>query len=210
MTASSELSASPRTLIGKASTKLAHSDQIPAVLYGHGREPLSLSLYLHDFNLFVQHHGGGSTLVELKIEGEKKPVNAMLREVQHNPVKGTPIHVDFVAVSMTEVTHAIVPVHLINDPAGVKAGGVLTVVMHEVNISAKPGDIPESLEADVAALEIGDSLHVKDIVVPEGVEITDDTEAVVASVQAPRVETEEEEGAVAAEPELIGSKGDEE
>jgi len=209
MTASSELSAAPRTIIGKASGKLAQVDQIPAVLYGHGREPLALALSRHDFELFVQHHGSGSTLVELNIEGEKKPVNAMMREVQHNPVKGTALHVDFVAVSMNEITHATVPVHLVNDPEGVKAGGTLTIAMHELNIAAKPGDIPEFIETDVSALEIGDTLHVADVTAPKGVEITDDPEMVVASVQAPRVETEEE-GAEQAEPEVIGSKSEEE
>lgn len=205
MTASSELSATPRQITGKTSKRLAHVGQIPAVLYGHGREPMAIALDRHDFEIFAAHHGG-STLVEVKLEGEKKPINAMIREIQRSPIKGNVLHVDFVAVSMTEKIHAAVPLHLVNDPAGVKAGGTLTVVMHEVNVEGLPGDLPEAIECDVAALEIGDSLHVSDVVAPKGLTLLDDAEAIVASVQAPRVEVEEVEGEEAAEPELIGSK----
>lgn len=205
MTASNELTALPRTLIGKTSTRLGHVGQIPAVLYGQGREPLSIAIDRHEFELFSTHHSG-ATLVELKVEGEKKPVNAMVREVQRSPVKGNVLHIDFVAVSMTEKIHAAIPLHLVSDPEGVKAGGVLTVNLHELNVEALPGDLPEALEWDVASLEMGDTLHVGDIKAPAGIELLDDPEAIIASVQAPRVEVEEEEGVEAAEPELIGAK----
>lgn len=209
MTATSELAASQRTVIGKAASKLAQTGDVPAVLYGHGREPLALTLSRHDLELFFAHHSAGSVLVGLSVDG-KKPINAMVREVQHSPVKGTMLHVDFVEVSMNEVVHAVLPLHLVNDPQGVKAGGILTVNIHEINVSSKPGDLPEVLEWDVAALEIGDSLHVGQIVPPKGVSITDDPEAVVASVQTPRVEMETEEGAEVTEPEVIGAKTEEE
>lgn len=205
MTAASELTAAPRQIIGKASTRLAHAGQIPAVLYGRGRDPLPLALSRHDFELFSAHHSG--TLVELTVEGEKKPVNVMIREIQRSPVKGTVLHVDFVAVSMTEKIHAALPLHLINDPAGVKAGGILTVTLHELNVEALPGDLPEALECDVAALEIGDTLHVGDVQPSPGVVILDDSELLVASVQAPRLEeVESEEAEEAAEPEIVGAK----
>jgi len=210
MTATSELTALPREMIGKSSTRLGHVGQIPAVLYGQGREPIAIAIDRHEFELFSAHHSG-ATLVELKVEGEKKPVNAMVREVQHSPVKGTVLHVDFVAVSMTETIHAAVPLHLVGDPAGVKAGGVLTVNMHELNVESLPGDLPEALEWDVAGLEMGDTLHVGDVTPPKGIVLLDDAEAIVASVQAPRAEEEVEEGVVeVAEPELIGSTPTEE
>jgi len=210
MTATSELAAAPREIIGKASKRLAHANQIPAVLYGRGRDAMSIAVSKHEFELFMSHHAAGAALVELKLEGEKKPVNAMVREVQRSPIKGNILHVDFVAVSMTEVVHAVVPLHLVNDPAGVKAGGVLTVNMHELNIEALPGDLPESIEWDVAALEMGDTLHLADITAPKGIKLLDDPEAIVASVQAPRVEVEEAELEEAAEPEVIGAKAEEE
>ena len=158
----------------------------------------------------MSHHAAGAALVELKLEGEKKPVNAMVREVQRSPVKGNILHIDFVAVSMTEVVHAVVPIHLLNDPAGVKAGGILTINMHELNIEALPGDLPESLEWDVSALEMGDTLVLSEIEAPEGIKFLDDPESIVASVQAPRVEVEEVEEEEAAEPEIIGAKAEEE
>ena len=210
MTATSELNASPRTVIGKTSGKLAQTGEVPAVLYGHGREPLALTLSKHDLDLFLAHHAAGSSLVDLLVEGQKKPVKAMVREVQHSPVKGSALHVDFVEVKMNEMVHALLPLHLVNDPAGVKAGGVLTVNVHEINVSAKPADLPEVMEWDVSALEVGDSLHVRDIVAPKGVEIHDDPDAVVASVQAPRVEVEVEAGAEQVEPEVIGAKSESE
>lgn len=206
MTVSTELTATPRTVIGKASRRLAAVNEIPAVLYGHGREPLAVSVSRHDFELWAAHHAAGAGVVELKLEGEKKPINAMVREVQRSPIKGNVLHVDFVAVSMTEVVHAVVPIHLVNDPAGVKAGGILTINMHELNIEALPGDLPEAIEWDVAEMEMGDTLHLADIAAPEGIRLLDDPESIVASVQAPRVEVEEVEVGEEAEPELIGAK----
>jgi large subunit ribosomal protein L25 len=104
----------------------------------------------------------------------------------------------------------VVTLRFVNDAAGVKAGGVLTIDKHEINIEAKPAEIPETLELDVSALEIGDSLHVSDIVAPKGVEILDDADLIVASVIPPTVEVEEEEASATTEPEVIGAKAEEE
>lgn len=210
MTASTILPAYTRQVIGKANRRLARENRIPAVLYGLGREALSLSIDRHDFELLMSHHASGSMLVELEVEGEKKPVNAMIREMQTSPVKGQIIHVDFLAVEMNKAVHALVAVRYVNDPAGVKAGGILTTNFHEVNVEAMPGDLPEAIDVDVAALEIGDTLHVSDIVAPSGVTILDDPEEVLASVQPPRVEVEEEVVVEEAEPEVIGGKPEEE
>lgn len=205
MTASNALTALPREVVGKSSAKLGHVGQIPAVLYGRGRDPLSIAIDRHEFELFSAHHSGAA-LVELKVKGEKKPVNAMVREIQRSPIKGTVLHVDFVAVSMTEKVHASLPLHLVNDPAGVRAGGVLTINLHELNVEALPGDLPEFIEWDVTDLEMGETLLVGDVKPPKGIELLDDAEATIASVQAPRVEVEEVEGEEAVEPELIGAK----
>ena len=151
----------------------------------------------------------GSTIVDLEIAGTKKPVPAMIREMQRSAVKGTILHVDFLAINVNKPVHATLALRLVNDPEGVKAGGNLTVNLHEISVEAKPADLPEALEVDVAALQIGDSIHVSDIAAPSGVTILDDAEAIVASVQAPRVEVEEAEEE-AAEPELIGSKDESE
>ncbi len=210
MAESTVLTVFPRTVVGKANQRLGAEGQIPAVLYGMGREALPIGLDRHDFELFMSHHAAGSTLVEIQIEGEKAPVNAIIRELQTSPIKGTILHVDFMAVSLDIPISAVVSIRLINDPAGVKAGGVLTTDKHDVNVEAKPKDIPEYLEVDVSALEVGDSLHVSDIVAPKGVTLLDDADAVIASVIPPAVEVEEEEVAAQAEPELIGAKPEEE
>ena len=210
MTASTLLPVFPRTIIGKANRRLSHENRIPAVLYGPGRDTVSLSIDRHDFEQLMLHHASSSIIVELQVEGEKKPVNAMIREMQVSPIKGEIIHVDFMVIQMDVAVHASITLHYVNDPEGVKAGGVLTTNFHEINVEAKPGDLPESIDVDVAALEIGDTLHVRDIVAPKDVTILDDPDEVLVSVQAPRVEEEVEEVAVAAEPELIGGKDEEE
>lgn len=211
MTAASALPAYPRETIGKASRRLASVGQIPAVLYGPGHEATSIALDRHSFEIFMAHHAAGSTVVDLSIEGTKKPISAMIREVQHSPVKGQIIHVDFLEVSMNKSVHAVVTLHLVNDPAGVKAGGILTTSLHEVNVEAKPGDLPETIDVDVSGLGMGDALHVGDIVAPKGVTITDDPQAIVASVTVPRGAAEEAEFATSATeevaaPEVIGEK----
>jgi large subunit ribosomal protein L25 len=212
MTSSTILTAYQRDVVGKASHRLAAEGRIPAVLYGTGREAISLSVDRHDFELLIAHHSTGSTIFELEVEGEKTPVNALIRELQTNPVKGTITHIDFLAVAMDQLIQASVTLHFVNDPAGVRAGGVLTTNFHEITVEAKPGDLPAGLDVDIAALEIGDSLHVSDIVVPAGVTIVDDPGEVLISVQAPRLEVEEEvEGeGEEAEPEVIGEKAEEE
>jgi large subunit ribosomal protein L25 len=212
MAPSNQLAATERSEIGKTSRKLATEGKIPAVLYGPGRAPVSLALDRHDFELFASHHASSSTVVELKIEGSDKVINAMIREVQHSAVMGTILHVDFIEISLDKLVHAAITIHLLNDPAGVRAGGVLTSSMHELNVEAKPNDLPDSIEVDVSALEIGDSLHAGQVELPARVTLLDDPEAVIASVQAPRAEVEEvpveaEEGA---EPEVIGAEESEE
>lgn len=208
MTASTELVVSSREVIGKASHRLAAQGQLPAVLYGANRDPMPIAVDRHDFEQFAARHAAGSTLVELHLEGAGKPINAMIREIQHSPIKGNIVHIDFQEVAMNKPVHASVSLSLVNDPAGVKAGGVLTVNVHEINVEAKPAELPEVIEHDVSALEVGDVLHMGDIAAPKGVALLDDPEIVVASVTAPTVAEEPE--LEAAEPEVIGEKTEEE
>lgn len=207
---SSTVNAAPRDVIGKANRRLA-GKSVPAVLYGFGVEPQALSIDRHDFELFMAHHAAGSTLVELQIEGQKGTINAMIRDVQRSAVKGGILHVDFLAVSMDKEVHAVLPIHLVNDPAGVKAGGLLNASLHELNVTAKPGDLPEAIELDVEALEVGESLHVSDVTAPAGVTIIDDPDLIVASVVPPRgPEAEEAALEEGAEPEVVGAEKEEE
>lgn len=206
MSVTAELTVTPRTVIGKANRRLARSGQIPGVLYGHGHATVPVAVDRHEFEQWAAHHSAGSSIVRLHVEGEKRPVDAVVREIQRSSVKGTILHVDFFAVAKDKPITATVPLHLVNDPAGVRAGGVLTVNVHEISIEALPKDLPEHIEHDVSALEIGDSLLLGDIPMPAGVTLLDDPELIVASVQAPRVEVEEAAAVEVTEPEVIGAK----
>jgi large subunit ribosomal protein L25 len=204
------LVAHTRQTVGHANRRLTSTHQIPAVVYGKGHDNMPVALDRHDFENFMTHHGA-TGLVQLKIDGENKAVNAVIRDIQYSVVKGSVLHVDFMAVKMDETIHATVPVHLIGEPEGVRIdGGVLTVNVHEVNIEALPGDLPDVIEYDVEALKVGDSVSIAELAVPKGVKILDDVEAVVASVQGARVEEAEVAAEEAAEPEVIGEKAEEE
>lgn len=208
MSESIEITAFPREVVGHANRRLAQSGQIPAVLYGHDRASKVIALDRHDFELLMSHHSPGSTIVAISIEGEKKPVNAVVKEIQRSPVKGSILHVDFQVIRMDEVIHVTVPLRFVGDSAGVKAGGILTETAHQVNIEAKPKDIPAAIEADVSALEVGDSLRLGQVEVPHGVRILDDAEEILCSVVAPAVAVEEEVGVEEeVQPEVIGEKG---
>jgi large subunit ribosomal protein L25 len=207
-----EITAVPREVVGKANRRLASAGLIPAVLYGHDRPTKIIAVDRHDFELLMTHHAQGSTIVEIHIDGDKRPVNAVVKEVQHSPIKGNILHIDFQVIRMDEAIHVPVPLRYVGDPAGVKAGGILTENVHQVNIEAKPKDIPESLEVAVDALEIGDSLHLADVVVPQGVKILDDLDEILCSVLPPAVVVEVEVAAAeeAEEPEVVGEKSAEE
>ena len=208
MTEAIEINAFHRDVVGKANRRLASEDKIPAVLYGHDRATKVLAVGRHDFELLMSHHTAGSTIVSLVIEGEKRPINAVIKEVQHSPVKGSILHVDFQVIRMDELIHVTMAIRYVGDSAGVKAGGVLTENVHAVNVEAKPKDLIESIDVDVSALEIGESLRLGEVPMPHGVKLLDDPEEILCSVLAPAVEVEVEVEAAeeGAEPEVIGEK----
>ncbi|MDF1542251.1 MAG: 50S ribosomal protein L25 [Anaerosomatales bacterium] len=211
MTESAHIQARVRETTGKQNRRLAGSSEIPAVLYGPARDTVSLALDRHEFELMMAHHGAGSTIVSIALEAEKKPVNAVIREVQHSPVKGNILHVDFLAIRMDQKLQATLSFNFVGDSPGVKAGGVLMHSMREVMVEALPADLPDSIDVDISELEMGHAITVADLVAPEGVEITDDPEGVVCSVTVPTLEpTEEELAEEVAEPEVIGEEASEE
>jgi large subunit ribosomal protein L25 len=212
MTEATTLQARSRDIIGRANRRLASAGQIPAVLYGAGfPQGMPIAIDRHDFELFLAHHSAGSSLISLAVEGEKKPVNAVVRDVQYSPVKGTVLHVDFLAVRMDQAIHATVPFRLVNDPEGVKSGGVLVVDLHDASVEALPKDLPEAIEVDISRLHVGESMRLAEVVLPDGVTLLGDPDAIVCSVQAPRAEVEEVEVVEeVAEPELVGEEEAEE
>jgi len=212
MTDATAIKATPRTVIGKSAHLLGPAGQIPAVLYGAGRESAPIALDRHDFELFMAHHEGSGGLIELQLEGEAKPIAAMLKQIQKSPIKGTIVHVDFLAVRMDQVVQTPVNLHFVGDPVGVRdGGGVLLHELREVTVEALPNELPEYIEVDVAEMEVGDTLHVSDIVTPKGVTIIDEGENIVCSVTTPTAEPTEEEIAASAEvtqPEVIGESSE--
>jgi large subunit ribosomal protein L25 len=206
MTETVTLSAERRQDAGKgAARKLRAGGRVPAVIYGSGRETESLSLQLAEFDKMLQRIAGGSTIIDLQVEGTE--VRVLIREVQRHPTRKTVTHVDFLEVHAGEALTLEVPLALVGTPDGVRnGGGVLEQFLRESEIEVLPKDIPERGKVDVEALTIGDSLHVADIAV-ENAKILTDAKTTVCTVVPPRVEAEptegieEEEGA--AEPELI-------
>jgi large subunit ribosomal protein L25 len=211
--AETRLVASARDESGKGvARKLRASGRVPAVLYGQGADPMPLSVDARELSHLL-HAGGANVLVDLEVDGEQHL--AMPREIQRDHIKGRYWHVDFFAVSRTEKITVNVPVRLVGEPAGVKLGGVLEHHLWEVQVECLPTNVPEAIELDVSALEIGDSLRVSDLATPDGAEITSNLEESIVAVQQPqaRVELEEEaaeavEGAEAQE-EGAGATGDE-
>jgi large subunit ribosomal protein L25 len=199
------LSAEERAVTGKgAARKIRQGGRIPAVIYGHGRESLALTVSSTELEKVLSQTHGGSVLVQLTINGST--TRTLMREIQRHPTKRTPIHVDFLEVHAGERLRVDVPLVLHGSPDGVRnAGGVLEQFLRELEIEVLPRDIPERIEIDVTALKVGNSLHVEDVTV-ENAKILTDRDVTICSVVPPRVEEEPapeelEEGA--AEPELI-------
>ncbi|MHB1342140.1 MAG: 50S ribosomal protein L25 [Coriobacteriia bacterium] len=209
MTETIEITAETRTRVGKSSGILGAAGKLPAVVYGVGIESKAITLDRHAFEQIALHTGIGSTLFKLAVDGEK-PLNVMVKDVAHDPIKGTILHVDFWAIKMTQTIATSVPINYIGSSVGEKSGGVLIHELREVHIESLPTALPEHLDLDVSDLEVGMSLHVRDLVAPEGVTLMDDPDTIICAVTAPTKAIEEEEVEEVAEPEVIGEKSAEE
>ncbi len=189
---------------------------LPGSLYGGGAEPVSMALDSHDFEMLIHHSRGGEHAV-LKMEFADAPqlnTAVLVKAVQHHPLRGQMIHVDFLRIRLDERIETVVPVEVTGQAPGVVEGGVLDHPLRELDIECLALEVPEAILVDVSALQIGESIHVRDLVVPQGVTVLTDPERPVAAVLAPRVEAVEEgaeaaEGEGSAQPEVIG-KGKEE
>jgi large subunit ribosomal protein L25 len=208
--------ANRREVIGKKVKNLRRDGELPAVVYGHNIDPISISLDYREASKTLDAISP-SALVVLEIEGEKH--YTLVRDKQRNPVRRTIIHVDFQAVSLTETVRADVTINLIGEAPAVDTYlGILVPSLEQLSIECLPTDLPDSIDVDITGLEeIGDSLLVSDIQAPEGVEILSDPDDVVVVVIAQAAEEVEEEEEVeleeGMEPELVErgeAEGDEE
>ncbi|MBN1480469.1 50S ribosomal protein L25 [candidate division KSB1 bacterium] len=201
------LNVETRTGLGTGAVKkLRRQNKIPGIFYFHGSKNLPFVVDRAELHSVWGHESG---LLEI-IFDSKTHKKCVVRDIQFDPVKGTPIHIDLMGIKMTEKLRVNVHIQLNGTPDGVKnAGGVLQHTIRELEVECLPTDIPDSIEVDVTELGIGDSIHVSDIMV-ENVTVLTDPSTVIATVSAPRViaeqEVVEEEGEEEAQPEVISQK----
>jgi large subunit ribosomal protein L25 len=209
-----KLKAEPRTATGRsAARKLKARGVIPAIIYGAKDKAQPLQLSARDINAMLSQASGENILVELEIAGEKSNRTALVQEIQHSPVGGDVLHIDFHAVSMDEKIQAEVPLEPTGIANGVKNfGGLLEQSLRTLAVECLPRDLPDRITVDVSNLNIGDSIHVRDIKLPPGVAAKVQSELTAFSVLAPAVEEEPvvaEAEAAAAGPEVIKEKKEE-
>ena len=199
-----ELTAVKRDRAGKGSSRaLRRNGQIPAVIYGDKKAPVSIALPYKEVHLKIHAGGFMTTIATINVDGEK--IQVLPKDYQMDPVRGFTTHVDFLRVSRNTMVTVEVPVHFLNDEAapGIKRGGVLNVVRHEVEVECPANAIPDALEIDLTGLDIGDSVHISAVKLPKGVTPTitdrDFTIATIAAPAALRSEEGEEAEEAAAE-----------
>jgi large subunit ribosomal protein L25 len=194
-----ELSVEPREALGKGAVgRLRRKGLVPAILYGGGNAPVTLSVTPKDVQRTLHGHGAGGVLVNLRLPGDAEPRTAVVRELQYDPVRDTLIHIDFQAVRMDEEITVEVPIHVVGEATGVKEqSGVLALLLRTVEVSCLPSLIPERIDVDVSSLRIHDVATVANLQLPEGVRVTTPSSQPVATVAPPMAE---EVVAVAAAP----------
>jgi large subunit ribosomal protein L25 len=186
----------------RAARRLRRSGQVPGVVYGGGGESTGFEVDARELRLALASSGA---VLDLSVDG-KKATPVVLKEAQRDHVRGETIHVDFLRVRLDEAIHAVVPLELTgtDDAPGVKEGGVLEQITREVNVQALPTAIPESIQHAVGEMQIGETITLSAVAVPEGVTLLDDLEeTVVATLSPPRLQVEQEEE-IEAETDLVG------
>jgi large subunit ribosomal protein L25 len=209
-----KLKAEPRSTVGRSAVrKLKARGFIPAVIYGGTDKPQPLQVSARDINAMMSQASGENVLVELEIGDDGQSRTALVQEVQHSPVRGEIRHVDFHAISMDQMIQAEVPLEPVGTAVGVKTfGGLLEQSLRALAIECLPVDLPDRVTVDVSQLNIGDSIHVRDIQLPAGVTPKVQLDLTAFSVVAPVVEEERvatEAEAAAAGPEVITEKKEE-
>jgi len=202
------LSATLRSESGKGAARaLRRAGSVPAVIYGHKREPMSLSIATRDMERLLERVAPGSTVVELSIDG--KVSRTIIREIQKHPFKKQLVHVDFQELVAGEKITVSIPLIITGVAVGVRSsGGVLDQTLRSLEISVDPSAIPNHIDVDVSALGVGDSIHVRDLTLPDGITVITDSDASVVVVAAPKVNATDAaaDAAAAAEPEVLRAK----
>lgn len=210
------LKAFPRSLVQRGGVKkLRASGRVPATIYGRLAKPQNLEVGFDDITDVLHHSVSENLLVDLSVENDPRAKRlAMLQEIQHHPLNGKVLHVDFHEIAEDEKAVISVPLETSGEPVGVKVDkGTLEHVLFKIKVRALPKDLPELIVVDVSNLGVGQTIHLSDVVVPDGVEILGDKHISVVSVAAPRTEEETagaaEGGASTAEVEMTKEKKEE-
>ena len=195
-----KLQAAKREGRGKGPARQARmAGKVPAVLYGRQLDPVAIEVDRRAFVSALNTDAGMNVLLEIQLEGDS--VTALTKDLQIDPVVGTVLHADFIRVDVTQAVEVSVPVHTVGEAPGSKEGGTVDQTLHEVLISVRPDQVPEAIEADISALNIGDSLRVNELTATGSFEILTDPEEVVLTVVAPI--SEEELAALEAEAGIV-------
>jgi large subunit ribosomal protein L25 len=191
-TARPTLAAAPREVTGKAVKKLRSAGRLPAVVYGHGVDSESVTLDAHEFDL-LRRHVGPNALIDLSVDG-KKANPALIQGVQIHPVNRRPLHADLFLVRMTEELTVDVPLVAVGESSAVtQLNGTLLHPTESVRVKALPDHLPQSIEYTIDSLvDFDATIHVRDLAIPEDVTLLTDPDEIIAKVQAPRIEVEEE------------------
>ncbi len=195
------LKAYPRSQVQRAEvTKLRRAGRVPATIYGRHAQPQNLEVDFEEITDLLHHSVSENVLVDLSVENDPRAKRlALLQDVQHHPLNAKVVHIDLHEVAENEKVTVQVPLETTGEAAGVKTGGgTLEHVMHQLKVRCLPKDLPEQINIDVTALEIGKSIHIGEVIAPAGVEILGEKSRAVVTVAAPRAE--EEVAATAAAP----------
>jgi large subunit ribosomal protein L25 len=210
------LRAESRSELGtRPARRMRREGRVPAVVYGRGLAPKTVSVDRRDLYAVLHTEAGANALIDLTVEGERKSLLTVAREVQRDPVRGEIVHLDFISISLDEPINAEVHVEYLGVPEGVAEGGVVETIRTVVNVMALPTDIPAGIPIDISEMVVGDTLKVADLPAVDGVDYVDDPEAGLVTVIIPRIvevaepeveaalegEEELEEGEAAAEAE---------
>jgi large subunit ribosomal protein L25 len=201
--AQSNLNVSLRSNLGKGGARVARRQGlVPAVVYGKGLEPCAVNVEPKALQQAIATEAGWNTLITLSGEGPVDGKVVILKDLQVDSIRREPLHADFQVIDLTKKVHVLVPVHPVGKSAGEKLGGNLQVIRHEVEVACLPMAIPGAIEVDVTSLGIGDVLHISDIALPAGVEVSHEGNFTVITVTGHKAEEEEAgEEEVAAEAE---------
>lgn len=188
------LKAIVREGIGSSESRRLRKDgNIPAVVYGLGMDPLSVSVNAREFRNALKTEAGTNVIINLEVGSDN--YTALAREIQKHPYRDEYLHIDLIQIDLTQTVEADVQIDFVGIPVGVKEeGGLVQTINSSISISALPTNIPTSIELDISALNVGDNLTATDVNLPEGVELAnEDDESLLVTITLPRAAVEEEE-----------------